>query len=445
MQIVLQKHLADIMLAPAQSRRNCACFTPEGVYYTQQAHQQHAQTSSGHHVFGRNRRSVTSRHGDTAVPPEIAHLLRLSRAIDWADERLRAAANADTGSGQRRNKRDATAATIDHIGTVIQEIQESLGQLETSFVEQHELAISAADAAAAAATATGARCFIAPAGQVNCSEIVYADEKSWRKSRLQIDQLIQLLKTKIVNLKEMRKHLREHRPSAVDDGLSTADELDALEATTSTSTAALVPGRLPAHHRRPISSGGASRITKLELVNPVTAAELNAFGKPAAGHNEVPMVDDMVGQFRVSLNSSADELKTSSTTAAPHIRVHHHRQRNHNRTGQATHRRRQPALVETPSTTSTTTTTTSTPVPIAAQSVEDHLPSLYATQLLAEMLANSTASAQSPPATDGPPLDATTRLSNEVPQLNPLAGAPVGLPSNPFAPSHCFCAEDSLR
>lgn len=463
---MLQKHLADIMLAPTQSRRNCACFMPEGVVYLRlkadQHHhnpqQQHVQNRSGHHVFGRNRRSVTSHHNDTIVPHEIPHLLRLSRAIDWVDERLHAM-HTDIASGQRRIKRDTTTATIDHIGTVIQEIQESLGQLETSFVEQHELAISAADAATSTSSSTGARCFIAPAGQVNCSEIVYADEKSWRKSRLQIDQLIQLLKTKIVNLKEMRKHLREHRPSAVGDELSSSEEfdaagveIDALEATTAVSTTpttTMVPGRSSTLHRRPNNSGGTARITKLERVSPLTAAELNAFGRPAAGNNEVPMVEsnDMMSKFAGSMNASTEELSTSSSNAKPHIRGPNHRQRNHNRTGQTIHRRRHPTVVDTPLTTSTTMTSTTTPVPIAAQSVDDHLPQ-NTTQLLAELLATASVTAESPPATDEPPHDATTRFSNELPQLKPLVVAPIELHSNQFVASHpedCFCEPENNR
>lgn len=456
---MLQQHLAEIMRTTTQSqRRNCACFTPEGVVYLrlkadkaaaltaaseqhhrqqlqlQQQQQQYAQKRSGHHVFGRHRRSAVTRPDDAPLPGEISHLLRLSRAIDWVDERLR--------FGGRRQRRDTTTAAIDHIGTVIQEIQESLGELETSFVEQQELATSAVDAAT---SATGARCFIAPAGQVNCSEIVYADEKSWRKSRLQIDQLIQLLKTKIVNLKEMRKHLREHRPAvAVDvDGTGAAEGLGGepseLEATTTTTTS--TTGRSSAHHRKHNggNGGSASRPTKLERVKPFTAAELNAFGRPAAGNNEVPMLEpeDGLFKYRASLNSSAEELTT--TTAAPHSRGHH-RQRNNNRRKQPTVAEPPPTASTTTSTTTpTTTTTTTTPVPITTQATAQLQPQ-STTQLLAELLASSTASAMpQPPATVAPPHDNTTRFSNELPQLRPVA------PGDSLRPVHPFGAVDHER
>lgn len=69
---------------------------------------------------------------------------------------------------------------------------------------------------------------------MNCSDIIYEDEKSWRKSRLQIDLLIKVFKNKINDLKDIKKHLRENKPIHMKDYEevgSIEDEVDADKAT----------------------------------------------------------------------------------------------------------------------------------------------------------------------------------------------------------------------
>lgn len=71
----------------------------------------------------------------------------------------------------------------------------------------------------------GAKCFIENSGKVNCSDIIYEDEKSWKLSRVQIDLLIKVLKNKISDLKDIKKHLKEHKPAHMKD----YDEIPSIE------------------------------------------------------------------------------------------------------------------------------------------------------------------------------------------------------------------------
>lgn len=71
----------------------------------------------------------------------------------------------------------------------------------------------------------GAKCFIENNGKVNCSDIIYEDEKSWKLSRVQIDLLIKVLKNKISDLKDIKKHLKEHKPVHMKD----YDEIPSVE------------------------------------------------------------------------------------------------------------------------------------------------------------------------------------------------------------------------
>lgn len=62
-----------------------------------------------------------------------------------------------------------------------------------------------------------AKCLIETNGRVNCSTSIYEDEKKWKKSRAQVDLLIQTLKNKIVELKDIRRHLKENKPKNMTD------------------------------------------------------------------------------------------------------------------------------------------------------------------------------------------------------------------------------------
>lgn len=62
-----------------------------------------------------------------------------------------------------------------------------------------------------------AKCFVETGGAVNCSHVIYKDENSWKKSRYQVDLLIKVLKNKIDELKDIRRHLKENKPKNVTD------------------------------------------------------------------------------------------------------------------------------------------------------------------------------------------------------------------------------------
>lgn len=50
-------------------------------------------------------------------------------------------------------------------------------------------------------------------GKITCTTDIYKDKKLWRKSRHKIENEIQTLKNKLETLKEIRRHLKNTRPS----------------------------------------------------------------------------------------------------------------------------------------------------------------------------------------------------------------------------------------
>ncbi|XP_016926500.4 extracellular sulfatase SULF-1 homolog [Drosophila suzukii] len=194
-----------------QYQRNCACFTPDGVVYTKirapsaGLHRVNKRTHHGH-VRRRNKREVFH----TELPDEMEELLDLNQAVDHMSE-------------LHRSKRDLTGSSNETIAQVIQQIQATLEILELKFNE-HELHSSNSsgnsfERGEKYSKSGGHRCFVdATTGKVNCSNVIYDDEKTWRTSRNQIDMLIKLLKDKIGKLKEMKKQLRESNKLALAAG-----------------------------------------------------------------------------------------------------------------------------------------------------------------------------------------------------------------------------------
>jgi len=140
----------------------------------------------------------------------MEELLDLNQAVDHMSE-------------LHRSKRDLTGSSNETIAQVIQQIQATLEILELKFNE-HELHSSNSsgnsfERSEKYSKSGGHRCFVdATTGKVNCSNVIYDDEKTWRTSRNQIDMLIKLLKDKIGKLKEMKKQLRESNKLALAAG-----------------------------------------------------------------------------------------------------------------------------------------------------------------------------------------------------------------------------------
>lgn len=215
LQLQLEQQLAT--MPRKQYQRNCACFTSTGLVYTKirtptsslHGHRLHKRT---HHSLGKRRHKREAQEEEqeeiyhTELPYEIEELLDLHQSIDLLSQH------------GHRNKRStntsssgSSSASNDAIAGVIQQIQSTLETLEHKFHAQ-ELSIRNSNGRGSKFQKGGTRCFVEEStDRVNCSDVIYDDEKTWRKSRNQIDMLIKLLKDKISTLKDMKKQMRESK------------------------------------------------------------------------------------------------------------------------------------------------------------------------------------------------------------------------------------------
>lgn len=196
----VQNHLAEVnKYLSAQSKRNCACFTPDGVVYT--------KIKSERDVFQPKQKRFDSKHKShnarhkretsevdeiyiDQVPPEFLDLLRMDEVVENLQNSLLNQTEQLIERKRKKRDTDYMAQTIDELNTV-------LGTIEKKYAN---------------ATNGPVQCFVEPTGKVNCSTVVYENEQAWKQSRIQIDMLIKVLKNKIANLKDIKKHLKENRP-----------------------------------------------------------------------------------------------------------------------------------------------------------------------------------------------------------------------------------------
>lgn len=227
-QLQLEQQLAT--MPRKQYQRNCACFTATGLVYTKirtpssalHGHRLHKRT---HHPGKRRHKRQAEEQDEqqevyhTELPYEMEELLDLHQSIDLlAQHGHRSKRNAlprqPTNASRAGSVASSSVASNDAIAGVIQQIQSTLETLEHKFHAQ-ELPMRSNNGSMGRGgkfQKGGTRCYVeASTDRVNCSDVIYDDEKTWRKSRNQIDMLIKLLKDKISTLKVMKKQMRESK------------------------------------------------------------------------------------------------------------------------------------------------------------------------------------------------------------------------------------------
>lgn len=198
----MQNHLAEVnKYLNVHSKRNCACFTPDGVVYTkiksereffkpkQKRFDRHRHSHTHHRQ--RSKRSTTDDANEILIqhlPSEFLELLRLDKTVGHLQSAM---LNQSNHGRSKRETKDYVMQTLDELSTLLASIERKYANSSVDPVQ----------------------CFVEPSGMVNCSTNVYESEDAWRQSRTQIDMLIKLLKNKITDLKDIKKHLKEHRPT----------------------------------------------------------------------------------------------------------------------------------------------------------------------------------------------------------------------------------------
>ncbi|XP_034117473.1 extracellular sulfatase SULF-1 homolog isoform X1 [Drosophila albomicans] len=195
-----------------QYQRNCVCYTSDGLRYTKIR-----APGSSTHSHRLHKRTHMHQHQQLVDKSRHRRQLQLERRLQGLDRSLDMLAEH-----RHLNKREtpSNSSSNDVIAVVIQHIQSNLEMLEQKFHEP-ELNNHRGNPLRRGNKFQkgGSRCFVdETTDKVNCSDVTYEDEKTWRVSRNQIDMLIKLLKEKITTLKDMKKQMRESKQQAAAAG-----------------------------------------------------------------------------------------------------------------------------------------------------------------------------------------------------------------------------------
>ncbi|KAJ0181298.1 hypothetical protein K1T71_003383 [Dendrolimus kikuchii] len=209
------KHEAELNAAqPKMSTKKCACFTPSGLVYTR------LETDG----------NIARRPGD--IPKEI-NITRARRSIDndvYEPNTVDTILKENPSIGHLSFKNEPineveNKNTKDNIDKLIKETEaflkayertkENLDHKRTKRRAQHwsHNKHKHKNDAFVNSNESSLECKIEKDGSVNCSQVIYKDLKAWQTNRLSLEDQIRQLRTKLEDLKEIKRHLKTTKPA----------------------------------------------------------------------------------------------------------------------------------------------------------------------------------------------------------------------------------------
>lgn len=194
------------------STKKCACFTPSGLVYTRLETDgtiARRPLDLQKENVTRNKRSINNdvfepNTVDTILEenPSIGHLSFKNEPIDELEKR------------NIENKIDKLIKETEAFLKAYERTKESRDHKRTKRRAQHfnHNKHKHRNDPMLNNNESSLECKIEKDGQVNCSQVIYNDLKAWHTNRLSLEDQIRELKTKLEDLKEIKRHLKISKP-----------------------------------------------------------------------------------------------------------------------------------------------------------------------------------------------------------------------------------------
>lgn len=196
------------------STKKCACFTPSGLVYTRLETDGTIARRPVDHNKDNTTRSRRSLDNDVYEPntvdsilkenPSIGHLSFKNEPIDEIENR-EIKEKIDKLIKETEAFLEAYERTKDNIDH--KRIKRRAQHLNHNKNKQKNDAVINSNE-------SSLECKIEKDGTVNCSQVIYNDLKAWISNRLSIEDQIRQLRTKLEDLKEIKRHLKTTKPIA---------------------------------------------------------------------------------------------------------------------------------------------------------------------------------------------------------------------------------------
>lgn len=196
------------------STKKCACFTPSGLVYTRLETDGTIARRPVEFPKENNTRSRRSISNDVYEPntvdsileenPSIGHLSFNSEPIDEMENR------------QAKTKIDKlieeTEAFLEAYERTKETIDHRRIKRRAQHWNNHNIKHKHKNDAIVNSNESSLECKVEKSGRVNCSQVIYNDLKAWHTNRLSLEDQIRELRTKLEDLKEIKRHLKTTKP-----------------------------------------------------------------------------------------------------------------------------------------------------------------------------------------------------------------------------------------
>ncbi|XP_026484450.2 extracellular sulfatase SULF-1 homolog isoform X1 [Vanessa tameamea] len=198
---------------PKMSTKKCACFTPSGLVYTRLETDGTIARRPVELQKDNNTRSKRSISNDVFEPNTVDSILEENPSIGHLSFK-----NEPVDESEKRN-------IVNNIDKLIKETEAFLKAYErTKDNIDHKRSKRRAqhwnhnkhkqrDDPMLNNNESSLECKIEKDGTVNCSQVIYNDLKAWHTNRLSLEDQIRQLRTKLEDLKEIKRHLKISKPA----------------------------------------------------------------------------------------------------------------------------------------------------------------------------------------------------------------------------------------
>ncbi|CAH2099728.1 unnamed protein product [Euphydryas editha] len=199
---------------PKMSTKKCACFTPSGLVYTRlETDGTIARRPVEFQKDNNNTRSKRSTNNDVFEPDTVDSILEENPSIGHLSFK-----NEFVDESENRNivhNIDKLIKETEAFLTAYERTKENIDHKRSKRRAQHwsQNKHKQRNDPMLNNNESSLECKIEKDGTVNCSQVIYNDLKAWHTNRLSLEDQIRQLRTKLEDLKEIKRHLKISKPA----------------------------------------------------------------------------------------------------------------------------------------------------------------------------------------------------------------------------------------
>ncbi|CAH1643344.1 unnamed protein product [Spodoptera littoralis] len=194
------------------STKKCACFTPSGLVYTRLETDGTIARRLAEVTKENSTRSRRSIDNEVYEPNTVDSILKENPSIGHLSFK-----NEPIDELESRNTKDKIDKLIKETEAFLEAYERTKENIDHKRIKRRAQHWNhnkhKKNDAIVNSNESSLECKIEKDGTVNCSQIIYNDLKAWHTNRLSLEDQIRQLRTKLEDLKEIKRHLKTAKPA----------------------------------------------------------------------------------------------------------------------------------------------------------------------------------------------------------------------------------------